>query len=587
MSIHKFIYIDIAHYWYGTTIAKIIWFLLVLIILYMIYFYFKSRIEINNKLVQVAHNEELKEARLLTFANIYHDINTPMKLIMISLAKLLKTPSEKDNLFRMMYRSCRRIVLLVEQLLDVEKLEKNEYKIIFSKVNIVPIIKQISHDYIFEADKRTISYSFHSSKEEIVIWTDIKIVEKIFQNLLSNAFKSTFDGGEISVILTTEEDHCIIMVNDTGIEITEEDMKHIFESFYVSNSNSIYKSSNSIALNISYSFAKMISGSLKVMRRIKHEGNRFTLLLPLGTKHTIGKTVNKKGCVVSFDDSDFTNDFPSLTDFEKNKFDEYRIQEHDEKEISSILIAEQDEQVRDLLITELYNKYKIYTVDNGLTALQVVIKEKPSLVISGINISGMDGIRLSRRIKQNIIVHDTPVILLSDDLLGEDRINAIKSGATFLKFPFDIDVLNATIDNLLLRQKSIRLAAHREFNKEKQIKDIELNSPDEELLTKVNKIISEELSNPNFNVTMLAERVGISRVHLNRKLTSLVNQTSFDYIKSIRMEQAEKMIKNGCNSIAEVAYAVGYNNLAHFSTSFKSFHGVSPREYEKGLKKVD
>jgi len=537
--------------------------------------------------VQVAHNEELKEARLLTFANISHDINTPMKLIMISLAKLLKTPSDKDHLFQMMYRNCRRIVRLVEQLLDVEKLEKNEYKIIYSKVNIVPIIKQISHDYIYEADKRTISYSFHSSKEEILIWTDIKIVEKIFQNLLSNAFKCTFDGGEINVELTTEEENFEIMVNDTGIEITEEEKKHIFECFNFSKFNPIYKPSNSIGLNISHSFAKMISGSLAVVRRINHEGNKFILFLPLGIEHTIGKTVNTKGSVVSFDDSDFTDDFASLTDFEQNNLDKYRIEGKNEKEVISILIVDQDDQVRDLLITELHNKYKIYTVDNGLTALQVIIKEKPSLVISGINISGMDGIRLSRRIKQNIIVHDTPVILLSDDLLGEDRINAIKSEASFLKFPFDIDVLHATIDNLLLRQKSLKLAAHREFTKEKQIKDIELNSPNEKLLAKVNKIISDELSNPNFNVTMLADRVGISRVHLNRKLTSLVNQTSFDYIKSIRMEQSEKMIKNGCNSIAEVAYAVGYNNLAHFSTSFKNFHGMSPREYEKGLKKVD
>ena len=277
---------------------------------------------------------------------------------------------------------------------------------------------------------------------------------------------------------------------------------------------------------------------------------------------------------------------PEKTDLEE-VFEEEEGEEDEEgkktgkaKNRMRILIVEDEEEILSYLKEELEGDYRIMTRKNGREAYDTILADTPDLVISDIMMPEMDGLSLCRKIKQNTNVNHVPVILLTAKSKPEDTMEGMATGAdAYMVKPFNTELLKSTIANLLANRKLLKSKFSGAQQQEEKVQKLSMKSADEILMSKIMKVINENLSNPDLNVEMLAANVGLSRVHVHRKLKELTNLSARDFIKNIRLQQAAALLKEKKLTVSEVAYATGYTNLSHFSSSFKEVHGMSPKEY--------
>ena len=246
----------------------------------------------------------------------------------------------------------------------------------------------------------------------------------------------------------------------------------------------------------------------------------------------------------------------------------------------SIVIAEDDKEIQDYLASELSSDYDIIICDNGRTGLTEVLKNVPDLVISDIMMPEMDGNTMCSKIKQNPATSHIPVIMLTAKSRDEDQLEGLEMGAdAYIMKPFNLEILRRTIVNLIHTHQMLRLKYGRNDQLEEQVDDVKMKSPDDQLLERVMKVINKNIGNSDLSVDAIADEVGISRVHLHRKMKELTGQTPHDFIRNIRLKQAANLLASRNMNITEVMYACGFNNAASFSTIFKKFYGMSPREY--------
>ena len=248
----------------------------------------------------------------------------------------------------------------------------------------------------------------------------------------------------------------------------------------------------------------------------------------------------------------------------------------------TLVIAEDDEEIRNYLENELSNDYDVHACSNGREALGEIIRTKPDLVLSDIMMPEMDGNTLCTRLKTNPNTNSIPVILLTAKSRDEDKLEGLETGAdAYIVKPFNMDILRRTIINLINKHRLLRLKYERNDTLEEQVDEIRLKSPDEKLLERIMECINKNLNNSDLSVDMIADTVGISRVHLHRKMKDLTGQTPHDFIRNIRLKKAAQLLANQGMNVTEVMYACGFANSASFSTVFKKFYGMSPRDYMK------
>jgi YesN/AraC family two-component response regulator len=246
----------------------------------------------------------------------------------------------------------------------------------------------------------------------------------------------------------------------------------------------------------------------------------------------------------------------------------------------TLVIAEDDEEIRNYLENELSSDYEVHACTNGREALGEIIRTKPDLVLSDIMMPEMDGNTLCTRLKTNPITNSIPVVLLTAKSRDEDKLEGLETGAdAYIVKPFNMDILRRTIINLINKHRLLRLKYERNDNLEEQADEIRLKSPDEKLLERIMECINKNLNNSDLSVDMIADTVGISRVHLHRKMKDLTGQTPHDFIRNIRLKKAAQLLANQGMNVTEVMYACGFANSASFSTVFKKFYGMSPRDY--------
>ena len=246
----------------------------------------------------------------------------------------------------------------------------------------------------------------------------------------------------------------------------------------------------------------------------------------------------------------------------------------------TIVIAEDDQEIREYLIQELSNTYKVIGCENGKEALTEVLKTIPDLLISDIMMPEMDGNTLCSKVKANPATSHVPVILLTAKNRDEDQLEGLETGAdAYIIKPFNMDILRRTIVNLIHSHQMLRLKYGRNDQLEEKVDEVQMKSPDDKLLERIMAVINKNISNADLSVDFIADEVGISRVHLHRKMKELTGQTPHDFIRNIRLKQAANLLTNQNVNITEVMYACGFNNAASFSTIFKKFYGMSPREY--------
>jgi signal transduction histidine kinase/DNA-binding response OmpR family regulator len=554
--------------------------------------YILSRMRHRREIMKREHAEQLNEAKLQFFINISHEIRTPMTLIINPLEKLLaeKKGGEVQKTYLMIYRNAQRILRLINQLMDIRKLDKGQMFMKFRETDMVGFIDDVMLTFDYMARKKKIHFSFEHVMPQLKVWVDMNNFDKILMNIFSNAFKYTPEQGEITVTLSTGRDstrrdplkeYFEITVTDNGIGLDREKIERIFERFYQID-NDVTKSNfgTGIGLHLSRSLVELHHGIILAENREDAPGSRFIIRIPLGSAHLrtdeledVEAVITPHTVWVKPEKTDLEGAFEEEEDEESKKAGK-------SKNRMRILIVEDEEEILSYLKEELEGDYRIMTRKNGREAYDTILADTPDLVISDIMMPEMDGLSLCRKIKQNTNVNHVPVILLTAKSKPEDTMEGMATGAdAYMVKPFNTELLKSTIANLIANRKLLKSKFSGAQQQEDKVQKLSMKSADEILMSKIMKVINENLSNPDLNVEMLAANVGLSRVHVHRKLKELTNLSARDFIKNIRLQQAAALLKEKKLTVSEVAYATGYTNLSHFSSSFKEVHGMSPKEY--------
>lgn len=574
--------------WHQTWWAICIWILLGMALLYAFSMYLLSVIRHKREMMERRHAEQINEAKLQFFINISHEIRTPMTLIINPLEKLIREneDGERQKSYLMIYRNAQRILRLINQLMDIRKLDKGQMHLKCRETDMVGFIQDVVQTFEYQAQKKNIKFDFIHPDEQLKVWIDLNNYDKILMNILSNAFKYTPDNGEITIELRTGKDETVktalkryfeIIITDSGIGIDRSKIEQIFERFYQIN-NDVTNSNfgTGIGLHLSRSLVELHHGVIYAENRTDSSGSRFIIRTPLGCDHLKAEELENP------EDSNML----SISRKEKEIIPELQKVENTQAEKSKsrtkyrVLIVEDEDEIRQYLSQELSSEYRVSECNNGKEAWKFILTEKPDLIITDVMMLEMDGITLCKKIKQNINVSHIPVVLLTAKSKIEDKVEGLDIGAdAYIVKPFNTTILISTISNLIDNRERLKTKFSGNEQQEDKVEKIKLRSSDEILMGKVMKTINENLSNPELNVEMLAYNVGLSRVHMHRKLKELTNQSARDFIRGIRLKQASELMVDSKLTISEIAYATGFSSLPHFSHTFKEFYGMSPKEY--------
>jgi len=572
--------------WYLTWWAKALYFILFALLAGGIYWFISEKMRHKNELLQREHAEQISEAKLQFFINVSHEIRTPMTLIMGPLEKLLMkdNPPELHNTYLLIYRNAQRILRLINQLMDVRKIDKKQMQLKFRETDMVGFIQDIMKSFEYAAKLKNIDFMFSPDMPALKVWVDLNNFDKVLFNVFSNAFKFTPADGEIAIRLTTGndsstngplQDYFEIRIIDTGIGIDNEKIEKIFDRFYqIDNEMTNSNFGTGIGLHLSRSLVELQCGIIYAENRSDRSGSCFIIRMPLGKEHLKENEVelipeNRPMQTFAYSQREDLFDIETEPDMmpavrAKTKY--------------KVLIVEDDHEINNYVKSELEPLYKVSQAYGGKEALEYILAKKPDLIITDVMMPEMDGIALCRKIKSNVNINYIPVILLTaksgdrDWAIGLD----IDADAYIVK-PFNPEILKKTISNLLSNRERLKDKFHSQL--EGKIDPIELKAFDDVLMEKILKIVNDNLSNPKLNVEMLGSSVGFSRVHIHRKLKELTGQSPRDFIRTVRLEQAKKLLSQKNLTISQVSDAVGFISLSHFSASFRELYGISPKEY--------
>ena len=563
--------------WYRTPLAYLIY-IMILVVLFLQYRQRRHRKEQDNlRLQEHIHAEEMADAKLRFFMNISHEIRTPMTLIVAPLQSLIKQDNDphRRGVYETIRRNAERILGLINQMMDLRKIDKGQMQMHMRETNLVTFISDIYTLFAQQAKNKTIQFHFDCDEERIMAWIDRGNFDKIIINILSNAFKFTPTGGEIRICLKQNEKEATISIFDNGEKIPEDKLERIFERFYQSPSSANDRNvGTGIGLDLTRSLVELHHGSIEAHNNSDGPGCEFIVTIPLGNEHLSAEEI--------------------LTDeIEEEEPTESIITEEQEEEESAVnndlpkvgkrqkvVVVEDDSEIRNYLTEALSEDYDITGCENGKEGFTAVLKLMPDLVISDIMMPEMDGTTLCSKIKTNGTTNHIPVILLTAKSREEDQLEGLETGAdAYIMKPFNMDILRRTIANLIHSHHTLQLKFGRNDQLEELVDDIKMKSPDEKLLERVMTAINHNLNNADLSVDKIADEVGISRVHLHRKMKELTGQTPHDFIRNIRMKKAATLLASADMNVSEVMYACGFSNAASFSTVFKKMYGMSPREY--------
>ena len=575
--------IEIDFPWYQSTWFYVLLTLLVVGILVAAALMIRRRIGLNRHYKEMARAKELNDSRIEFFTNISHEIRTPISLIISPLSKLIATDDDpsRQRSYKTIKLNAQRILNLINQLLDMRKIDSKQMSLEFEKVDLVEFCRGIYESFEQYALSLGIDFLFDAEEETMEAYVDPKNFDKVIVNLLSNAFKYTPKGGKVRLSIYKDVGETIcIGVSDQGTGIALEDIDHVFELFYQgSNNHKITMIGTGIGMYLVRQLVTLHHGDVKAVNNTGGEpGCTFMIHIPAGRSHLKDREIFVRDDAQSptYTQMDIAAAVPEPDDEELKRY---------AKTSTRIVVVDDDEQLRKYIVDELGNYFHIKDFASCDEASTYIIKNKPDLVISDVMMSGMDGMSLCIKLKRNVDTNTIPVILLTAASQENARIRALDIGAdAFIPKPFNISVLSHTVTNLLKRQNTLRnsfLGRQDTINGADMDEDSgrAVDSPDKKLLMRVLKVINENMSNPSLTVDMIAKAVGISRVHLHRKLKELTNQSTIDFLRNVRLNRALKLLRIKHNSIFEVAQQVGFVSTAYFSTVFKDRFGCTPSAY--------
>ena len=535
--------------------------------IYAFYINRKMR-QANRKLISL--NAEMKEVtaqKLQFFTNVSHEVRTPLTLILAPLDRLIvslrESPYASD--LGLIQKNANRLLRVINQILDFRKVEGKQEKLAVREIDLVPFVGEIKSYFDSMASVRAISYTFTSSIKQCTLWIDPDLLERVFFNLLSNAFKFTPEGGSVRIELTEEGDRVFIQVIDTGSGIRPANLPHLFDRFYTEDRSM----GTGIGLHLVKEYIHMHGGEIRVE---SEPGQRttFTVCLRKGKAH--------------FEDSDLMETSVSHQAYEASRLDDSETKEILSKTYPyTILITEDDDEVRCFLERELSPHFKTRTAANGKDALRVLEEEEISLVVSDVMMPEMNGFELCRTIKSQLPFSHIPVILLTALTDERQRIFGITGGADdYIQKPFHTDYVKIKIIHLLQERQKLRerLLEKLRDNKFLLSEPEKVESIDDAFLRKFAEQIEAVYADPEYNVEKLSETLGLSRGHLHRKIKELTGTAPVEFLRTYRLNKATQLLRQNAYTVSEVAYRTGFSSPAYFSKCFKAVYGVTPTEYQ-------
>ncbi|MEO6316634.1 MAG: two-component regulator propeller domain-containing protein [Chitinophagaceae bacterium] len=537
----------------------------------------RMRFEIEQQKQEAQRMHQLDMLKIRFFTNVSHEFRTPLSLILTPLDKIIRQADDatQRKQFQLIHRNAKRLLNLVNQLLDFRKMEVQELKLSAVQGDIIKFSREISHSFTDIAEKKNIQFSFYSTVESLIMPFDHDKLERIFFNLLSNAFKFTSESGKVAVQLQMQMDEnkqlLAIKVIDTGIGIPELKQDKIFERFFQHDiPGSMVNQGSGIGLSITREFIKLHGGSIEVESE-PGNGSCFTVLLPV-----IEMPVLK--------------DEPSLTEPEIIIEKEPKQLTPAEKAASAkkarILLVEDNEDFLFYLKDNLRDQFAVIDACNGKEGWQKALGEHPDLVVADISMPEMNGIDLCRKIKHDPRTAHIPVILLTAFAGEQQQLRGLETGASdYMTKPFNFEILLSRVKNILDEQARLRKA----FQKQVDVKpaDISIVSSDDQFIYHVMETLEKNISNADFSVEDMSRALFMSRVTLYKKLLAITGKTPVEFIRSFRLKRAAQLLEKSQLTVAEVAYEVGFNNPKSFSKYFKAEFNIPPSAYLSGTKKAD
>jgi signal transduction histidine kinase/ligand-binding sensor domain-containing protein/DNA-binding response OmpR family regulator len=535
---------------------------------------FKSDIRLQE--IEKQQIQELDRLKTNFFTNISHEFRTPLTLIISPLEKYLSDNIDISEASRKrtesVYRNAKQLQKLINQLLDLSKLEAGRLTPEITQSDLAEFTENITNSFQDLAEQKKITLKYCASETQLMAYFDGDIVEKIVTNLLSNAFKFSKEGGEISVILSTkpfDNENVILKVSDTGIGISPEHLPNIFNRFYqVHDSHQPQLVGTGVGLSLCKELAEIHRGEILVNSKIG-EGTTFSLYLPIAKKAYDIQWIRET--LIPHE----TSAIPLVNLVQNTENQEFKELNLDS---SILLIAEDNEDLRNYIKEIFMDKFQILEAENGQEALKLAQENIPDLIISDWMMPIMTGVELCESVKTNPKISHIPIIILTSKSSNESKQIGLETGADdYITKPFNANLLEVRVKNILENRKKLREL----FGKSAQVKykEIALNSSDEHFLIRVVKIVEQNLDNLNLDISFLEDELKMSNMQLYRKLKSLTNLSGNEFIKNVRLKKAVQLLESENFSVSEIAYKVGFNDPSYFTRMFKKEFGKTPSEY--------
>ncbi|MGI9551919.1 MAG: hybrid sensor histidine kinase/response regulator transcription factor, partial [Aurantibacter sp.] len=542
-------------------------------------------------------HEEMQRIKLDFFTNISHEFRTPLTLIKGPLEYLQKQGDKLDEQtvheqYGLMHKNTDYLLRLVNQLLDFRKLDQGKMKLVVRLGNIVEFFKEVGEPFQFLAHKKRIKYKVKAPNKLLQSWFDPDALEKIINNLLSNAFKFTPEHGSVTVEIDSGSDfqmpkklknrsnlsnYVIISIVDSGPGIPPSKIEHIFEKFYIERDK---KERNSQGAGIGLAFTKNLvelhKGTIDAISK-NNKGATFIVMLPM-IKEAYLETPE-----ISLQEG------PAIQDYvHPSNADSHTIDLNDEivdqdfsrtrSKLPLLLVVDDNNDIRAFVKQGLKDRYTICEAEDGKQGLNMANKLMPNIILSDILMPVMDGLEFCEKIKTNKETSHIPVVMLTAKSSQASEIEGTKSGADdYIRKPFDLELLRLKLANIISHREELRKRFNREVTL--QPKEVTVTSADETFLHQAIEIVEEQMMNTDFSVEMLVREMGLSRSNLYLKFKELTGLSSSEFIRSIRLKRAVQLLENSDLSVKEIMYMTGFNTASYFSKCFKKQFGMIPSEY--------
>jgi signal transduction histidine kinase/AraC-like DNA-binding protein len=518
--------------------------------------------------------DKANEAKLKFFTNISHEFRTPLTLILGPVEDSLKSniSAELKKDMVLVRNNAVRLLRLVNQLMDFRKIEHKKMKLKAGERDLIRFINEVGSSFARLASKRNIRFRIISKHDKLNLYFDADKLDKVLFNLLSNAFKFTQDGGQINikVELADSDENVTIIVEDNGRGMSATLVEHAFDRFYTGDTTG--NLSTGIGLALSKEFIKLHKGTISVVSE-ESKGTKFFITLPLGKDHLsmdeISTDIEDQASymiqgLVDADEGVYEESFES----------EKRFKEH------SILVIEDNKELRDFLKSRLIKDFNVEISPNGLLGLNKAFETVPDLVICDVMLPNQNGFEITSTLKSDLRTSHIPVILLTAQDAIEHKIEGIQSGADlYITKPFSYQYLLERVKGLIKNREILR----EHYSTEISVDTKTVVAPkqlDKKFVNEVTAIIEKNLSNPDLNATTIATELGMSKVQVYRKMKALVGYSLNDYVVNMRLKKARHLLLHSKMNISEIAYEVGFSSPAYFSTAFKTHFNMSPSDFK-------